>query len=243
MRLLVRYFLLGLVLLLVGFSSALLAMRFAIHGREVRVPRLQGLPADQAERLASAEGLVLSIDNRYYSADLPAGYIISQSPAPQITVRRGWKVRVTESLGPQRAAIPQVVGQSERLAQLNINRHGLELGTVAVIHLPGAPSHAGDSSSSSVIAQSPSPDEKNVSSPKIGLVVLDPDNSQSYVMPSFVGQPLSEVSAAIKQAGFTLGKVDSLEDTSGPSGVVLRQSPAPGQKIEAGATISLVARK
>ncbi len=236
MRRLIKFFLLGLVLLLVASSSALLAMRFAIHGREVRVPKLWGLHAAEAEKQANAQGLVLAIENRYYSNDVPAGYIVSQSPGPDTKVRRGWKVRVAESLGPQRAAIPNVVGQSERLAELNISRRGLELGTIATIHYPGA-------APSTVITQNPGADEKNAASPRIGLVVAAADNRSSYVMPNFVGQPLADATAALKQAGLNVDHVALIEDVSGPSGIVLRQMPVAGKRIEAGTGVSFEVRK
>lgn len=236
MRRLIKYFLLGLVLLLVGFSSALLSMRFAIHGREVRVPRFEGLAPADAERLASSQGLVLALESHFYSADVPAGHILSQYPPPDTKVRRGWKIRLAESLGPQRASVPNVVGQSERVAELNITRRGLEVGSVTTIHFPGT-------QPSSVIAQSPSADDKNAASPKIGLVIAAPENERMYVMPNFAGQPLSDAIAAIKQAGFTLGKIDLLPDTFGPSGIILHQSPSAGQKIKAETTINLEVRK
>jgi beta-lactam-binding protein with PASTA domain len=232
---LIKYFLLGLVLLLVCFASALLAMRFAIHGREVRVPRFVGLRPSDAERLAISEGLVLSIDNRFYSADVPEGYIVSQFPPANAKVRRGWKVRVAESLGPQRASIPNVIGESERVAELNITRRGLEVGTVATIHYPGA-------SPGTVIAQSPRAGS-NALSPKIGLILSAADNAQSYVMPNFVGQPLDEATAALQQAGFVLGKVEWVEDPFESPGTILKQSPAAGQKIPSGATITFQVRR
>jgi len=233
---LIKYFLLGLVLLLVCLSSALLSMRFAIHGREVRMPKFVGLTPLEAERLANSEGLVISIDNRFYSPDVPEGYIVSQSPAPNAKVRRGWKVRLAASLGPQRASIPNVVGQSERVAELNISRRGLEMGTVVTIHSPGA-------QPATVIAQSPAPDAKNAVSPKIGLVISAPDNAQWFVMPNFVGQPLSETVTALQQAGFTPGKVDYVDDPSGTSGIIVRQSPGAGQRIMAGGTVSFSVRR
>src|SRR2546425_377192 len=107
----IRFFLLCMVLLAVAIGSALVALRFAIHGREVRVPRLQGLTSAEAERLTSQQGLLLSVESRFYSADYPEGRIVSQLPAPEVKVRRGWKVRVAESLGSQRSSIPGVVGQ------------------------------------------------------------------------------------------------------------------------------------
>lgn len=232
----IKYFLLALVLLLVCLASALLAMRFAIHGREVRVPKFTGLTPPEAERLANSEGLVISIENRFYSSAVPEGSIVSQSPSPNAKVRRGWKVRLAESLGPQRASIPNVVGQSERVAELNISRRGLEMGNVVTIHSPG-------SSPITVLAQSPRADAKNAVSPKIGLVISAPVNPQSYVMPNFVGQPISQALPAIQKAGFTEGKVNYVEDLFGPAGIILRQSPPAGQKVAAGATISFDVRR
>ena len=119
-----RYFLLGLVLLLVFVTSALVAMRFAIHGREVRVPNLVGLTPVEAERLANTNGLVLSVESRFYTPNVPEGRIVSQVPAPDTRVRSGWKVMVAQSLGPQRAAVPNLVGQSEHAADVNLSRRG-----------------------------------------------------------------------------------------------------------------------
>src|SRR5947209_2822604 len=128
----------GLVLLLVFLSSALLAMRFAIQGREVKVPKLEGLTPIEAERSSNSQGLVLSIEGRVYSPTVAAGRIASQSPPQQSMVRRGWKVRALESLGPQRSAVPNLVGQSEHAAAINVGRRGLEMGTIARLYLPNS---------------------------------------------------------------------------------------------------------
>lgn len=232
----IKYFLLSLVLLLVCFASALLSMRFAIHGREVRVPKFVGLAPLEAERLAISQGLVVSIDNRFYSSDVPPGYIVSQSPDPNAKVRRGWKVRLAQSLGPQRASVPDVVGDSERVAELNISRRGLEIGTVSTIHSPG-------SVPATVIAQSPPADAKNAVSPKIGLLIAASDAEQSYIMPNFVGEKIGEVEPMVRQAGFTVGKINYVENLLGPPDIIVKQTPPPGQKIAAGATISFEVRE
>jgi len=235
---LVRGCFLGLVLLLVFLSCALLAMRFAIQGREVLVPRLQGLTPVEAERVANADGLVLSVETVFYRQTVPEGRIVSQSPAPDAKVRRGWKIRVAESLGPQRAAIPNLTGQSLHAAGLNIGRRGLEIGAVATLHIPGAQPET-------VVAQSPSPSAKNVTSPKIGLVFSAADNAQRYIMPSFVGKPLTEATAALEHAGFKLDKIQRVDATENgaASGTVLRQYPTVGQKIVAGTSVNFEVKK
>lgn len=232
----VKYFFLGMVLLLVFLSSALLAMRFAIQGREVRVPKLTGLTPVEAERVANLDGLVLSVENRFYSTTVPQGRIVSQAPAPDATVRQGWKIRAAESLGKRHAAVPNLIGQSQHAAGINVSRRGLEIGTVGAIHLPGA-------APDTVVAQSPPPEATEVTSPKVGLLFAAADNGQRYVMPSFVGKSLAETSVTLIKAGFTVGKVHLVDAADGPAGIILRQFPPAGQKVTVGAMISFDVRK
>ncbi|HEY6273564.1 MAG TPA: PASTA domain-containing protein [Terriglobales bacterium] len=233
LRKLLRYLFLSLVLLLVFFTSALLAMRFAIRGREVRVPSLTGLTPSEAERIANNDGLVLAVDTRYYTPSVPRGHIVSQTPAPGNRVRRGWRVLVAESLGPQRAAIPDLLGQSEHAADINITRHGMEVGSLATMHLP-------DASPETVVAQSPRANTKDAASPKISLLFSAAENEQAYVMPNFVGRSLVHATTAVENAGLSVGKVWKVtaapaEDgnPSGVSGIILKQYPPPGQKVTA----------
>ncbi len=240
MRTLLRYALLGLVLLTVMLVSALITMRLAIHGREIAVPKLVGLTPAEAERAALGNGLLVQVESRFYSADVPDGRIMSQVPEAGARVRRGWRVRVAESMGPQRVTIPSVVGQSTRAAELNLQRRGLEVGTVAVAHIPDLPPDR-------VVAQSPPPNA-SLLSPSISLLVTAPKDEQQFVMPDFVGRPLAEVTKAVETAGFKVGDVKPFSEglptnaavhanIAGTS-LVVRQVPAAGQRITAGSTVS-----
>jgi len=237
-----RYFLVGLVLVLVFVASALVAMRFAIHGREVRVPKLAGLTPAEAERVANVNGLVLRVESRFYTSSVPEGKIVSQAPAPDTRVRSGWKVMVAESLGPQRAAIPNLVGQSEHAADVNISRRGLQVGSVATLHFPGA-------DPGTVIAQSPPPNAKNAASPKINLLLAATDNAPQYVMPNFVGKSLAEATGLLEKAGFDVGNHQNASrahrrgETVVLTGIIVRQRPAAGQKVAKGATVSFEVRR
>src|ERR1700679_4191371 len=98
----------------VALVSAFITMRFAIHGREAVVPAITGLSITDASDSAAHVGLNLTLENRFYSAAVPAGRILAQDPAPGSRVRREWPIRITESLGSQAVNIPNLVGESER---------------------------------------------------------------------------------------------------------------------------------
>lgn len=262
---------LALVLVTVALVSALTAMRFAIHGQEVVVPSLVGLTPAEAERAVSGPGLLVEIERQYYSPQIAEGRIMSQLPLPGTKVRRGWQVRVAQSLGPLRVAIPDVTGQSEHAAELNIRRRGLELASTAEVQIAGLPADQ-------VLAQNPAANASQVSAPKISLLVTAAADPEVFTMPSFLGQPLGTASRTLQDAGFKLGNVsvapppaaaapaDATSTAASatpstitstpvapvpaaaapaqatPASIIVSQVPPPGQKIVAGAFVNFEVR-
>lgn len=201
-----RYFqiVLGaLAMLFVALLAAAITLRIALHGGEVTVPSFGGLSIAEASDSALHENLDLKIDNKFYSTVVPAGRIISQAPAAGSRVRKKWQVRVTVSLGPQQVSIPDVVGQPQRAAAMNIRRMSLDLGTIAHIGAPGDPDI--------VLAQTPPPNA-GVDRPQVSLLLSENNDtaSNSFVMPSFVGMSYS----AANRAAATIGlRVTFIADT------------------------------
>jgi beta-lactam-binding protein with PASTA domain len=233
----------ALAMLAVALFSAFLTMRLAIHGREVKVPNLAGLSLSDASKKASSMGLRLTLENRFYSADIAPGTVLAQSPAAGTTVRREWAVRVTESLGPQQVAIPDVMGQSERAASVNVRRLSLEMGTVA--HLAAA-GEAG-----MVLAQTPNANAVGVDRPRVSVLLSAAEEAQAegFVMPSLTGLTLAGAAArasavglhvvsAEEVAGAAPAPVSPAPDASAPggtaSGVVVAQTPLAGHRVAKG---------
>jgi eukaryotic-like serine/threonine-protein kinase len=244
-----RLALAGLALAMAGLLSAVVTMRFAIHGAEVKVPDLQGLTVSEAVHRTANMGLNLGIDNKYYSAEVPAGRVLAQSPLPGAIVRREWRMRVTESLGPQRVAIPKVVGEQERLAAIEVRRVGLDLEETAQMPYSGA-------QPGTVIAQNPQQGAAGVERPSVSLLVSSPAPTQvsAFVMPQLVGLPLANAAALVARAGLKVGPVENSyseaptpdtgdagmapADTVDPAGTVVSQSPIAGHRVEPGMTIT-----
>ena len=258
MKPLFRIAFLALVMLLVAMVSALTAMRFAIHGQEVKVPAIVGLTPFEAERTLAGLGLEMDVERQYYSPRIPDGRIMMQLPVPGTKVRRGWQVRAAQSMGSQRVSIPDVTGESERAAELNIRRRGLELSSTAEIGMPGAPPNQ-------VLAQSPPANASQVAAPKTSLLLSGATDPPAFVMPSFVRQSLGTASRTLQDDGFKLGSVTvaptinpelpgtTMPATSPtanaptisapplqptPASIIVAQTPPAGQKIFAGAVVN-----
>ena len=249
-----KFAMLALVLVAVALVSALTAMRFAIHGQVVEVPVVVGLTPLEAERSVAGLGLQIEVERQYYSPQIPEGRIMTQLPLPGTKVRRGWQVRVAQSMGPQRVAIPDVTKQSERAAEWNLQRRGLELASTAEMQLPGTPADQ-------VLSQSPPANASQVAAPRTSLLVTVAADPPAYAMVNFVGQGLGTASRTLQDTGFKLGTVSmapppadnpempgvppvvpAAPQEPSPASVIVTQWPPAGQKVPAGAVVNFEVR-
>jgi beta-lactam-binding protein with PASTA domain len=221
----------SLVLLLVAVAllAAITTMHFAIHGAEVQVPALKGMTVAEARSQTSGMGLDLDVDNRYYSGDVAAGHILTQSPAAGTVVRREWRVRVAESLGPQQVEVPQTVGMDERVAALNLRRVGLEVGATARIPYGAA--------AGTVLAQDPPAQAHGIARPSINLLVAAAadDAPDGFVMPDLMGLPVVTAQAELTRVGI---KTATPTFVSIPVAPIGSGNAAPVLPIKPGAVIA-----
>jgi beta-lactam-binding protein with PASTA domain len=240
-----------LLLIAVALFAAITTMHFAIHGAEVQVPSLKGMTIAEARSVTSGLGLNLNVDNRYYSGDVAAGHILTQSPAPGTVVRREWQVRVSESLGPQKVDVPETVGLQERVAELRLRRSGLDVGAVA--HIPSASVVEG-----TVLAQDPPAHALDIAQPTVSLLVAAPNNEKpdGYVMPNLIGLPVLSAQIQLSKVGIKTATpsydsvpISPVGDGSTPPqplvkpGSVIAQFPPAGSRVDQSTTVRLTAAK
>jgi beta-lactam-binding protein with PASTA domain len=201
----------GVLLMLVVFVLfAGIALRLALHAREVTIPDLAGLTVAQASDAALRSGLDLNIEDKFYSRTVPAGRMLSQAPAAGSRVRRGWQVRVTESLGPQQVTIPDVVGEPVREASLDLRKASLDLGTLAHIDAPG--------DTDMVLSQTPPPDA-GVDQPRVNLLLSQQGAgaSDAFAMPSFVGMSWTSANRAAIALGLRVAALGEMAPVAIPA--------------------------
>jgi len=184
---------------------------------------------------------------------VPAGRVANQSPAAGAIVRRGWRVWLTESLGPQKLAIPDVKSKDQRVATIEIRRAGFQTGAVAAMPWLGV-------EPGRVIAQSPDPNASGVESPVMNLLVAaEPDPAQiegGVVMPNLVGQVFTSAAMSLARMGLHLAPVKE-QDTHVapvgapgggmppmfPPGTVVAQTPPAGSRVDGSMAIELTVAK
>ena len=226
-----RMGLLVFILAAAAFLSAITTMRFAVQGREVAMPNLVGKTSAEALAILQGRGLQLKVVDRVYSA-LPVNAVARQSPPEGERMKTGQNAHVVLSLGSQNINAPALVGESLRVARIQLLQVGLQLGEVTTYSAPAA-------LSDTILQQTPPPGTR-AASPRVDLLVAQGEAPAAYIMPWLVGMSLPDADRLITSSGLKLAKTTFTPAPQWPKGAVTEQKPEPGTKISSDSDIEMV---
>jgi beta-lactam-binding protein with PASTA domain len=211
-----------------AFLSAITAMRFAIHGREVTMPNLVGKNVGEASKILRSKGLILRVADRVYS-DVPINQVVRQTPTPGMLMKVSQQAHVVLSLGQRQLEIPPLEGNTLRVSRIELLRAGLQVGEVSTVSL--------DRATDTVLLQNPKPGH-GAATPKVDVLVSSGAREPSYVMPYLIG--LNEIDAQHRLDLANLHrKINYVAAPQWPHGSVIDQAPLAGTRIAVSAEVQL----
>jgi beta-lactam-binding protein with PASTA domain len=236
MALTTRVWGLGKLLLIAGALLAtyilffVLAVRVTLRSRDVVVPSLVGVTAQNASSTLADLGLTLKVEEgRRIDPKIPADHVIMQEPTAGSTARPPRSVKVWLSAGPRALEIPNLIGSSDRTAQLRLQSDGLGLMRVDEVRTNEYPAGV-------VIAQWPAPKSRGTD---VALLVNRGERGATYVMPDVIGTNGDTAAETLRKFGFRASVVATYPYPGLPPGIVLRQNPRSGFQVAPGEAISL----
>jgi serine/threonine-protein kinase len=222
----------GLLATFIVFAAA--SVRLALKTREVQVPNLVNRSANEATAMASDLGLAVTVDEiRRPDTTVGAGRVLAQEPAAGAIARRQRTVRIWLSGGPRSGTMPDLVGETERAAQLRAAQDGIGTAIVAEIRSADYPADV-------VVAQAPA---AKTPATRVSLLVNRGDGGPSFLMPDLIGVDSERAAGILRDHGFRVAVTASSPYPGVAAGVVLRQSPQGGFRIAPDDAIALEASR
>lgn len=200
---------------------------------EILVPDIVELPAEDAQRILAGKDLKMAVEREIPHPDIEEGKIIRQDPLPDTKTKEGRTISVVVSTGPALVQVPNVVGSSQIIADVNITNAGLQVGQVER-------KYSSQYANGIVISQSPEANEHVPEKSSVNLVVSKGPEPQNISMPPLVGLDLNTVKALLEENGLILGEVTGVESELYPKDFVVEQNPVAGKEIVQGSTINLI---
>ena len=207
---------------------------FTPTAQEYTVPDLYGQTIEeiQAKKEITSHFTVVDSGTAVPSDTVPAGQVVSQSPAKDVKVKgEGTVITVTLSAGENSLKMPNVTNVEHRQAEQELKNLGLDVIKEFVNNVPVTKDF--------VISTEPAQGSPVAAGSQVKLVVsLGPEIEQVTVLP-MTGQTLEAATKMVKEdLELTLGTVTYIPSTE-PKDTVVGQSIGAGNQVAKGTTINL----
>lgn len=218
-----------LVLVIGGISGYFALSKGA--AKQTTVPKIVGMKQDDARKAVEASKLkFVSIGKE--KSDKPEGTVLRTYPDPGTSVNINSEVRVSISGGPDKLAVPSLLGMDLDSAKDVISKSGLKIGKVSR-------EYSDNVGEGNVIRQDPEPDSNATTDTKINLVISRGQEIKNISVPDVNNKGIDEASGIISNSGFKVTKSEVTTSDKTQDGKVISQSVAAGDQAKAGSTINL----
>ncbi len=205
---------------------------FGIQKGNVLVPEIKSMTLEEARVTLSKRNLKMVQGEPYFSDDVEIGRIVAQDPPGNRLVREGRKVTVNISKGPNKYAVPEVVGMTLEQAQARLKETHLFVGRVEKILNPAM-------AEGIVVSQQPEAHTKMTALSGIDLVVSVKKTEEKVEVPDLKGLMLMNAEGMLVSRNLVLGKVKYMPHEDIEFGEIVSQDPAAGKQVVLGTPITV----
>jgi eukaryotic-like serine/threonine-protein kinase len=181
------------------FLDLVIMPYYTNYNKGVTVPDVTKVSLDEAEAILENYGLRHEVLDRRSHSAFPANYIIDQSPAPRQIVKPNRKIYLTvNSDSTPKTIVPNVVAMSLRNAEIQLENHGLRVGSI---------SYESSRFRNTVLRQSVAPGDTVARGTVVNMAISDGLGTRIVSVPDVKGMRLSEAQQAILRAGLRVGEI------------------------------------
>ncbi|MEA2185866.1 MAG: eukaryotic-like serine/threonine-protein kinase [Solirubrobacteraceae bacterium] len=192
------------------------------------VPDVIDLDRDDAHKKLRAAGFAFK-DIPTSSDSVGIDHVIQQEPSARSQAKQGVAINLEISTGPERVAVPEVVGKSENDARGALEGAGFR---VSVKQKEDAKADPG-----TVLAQSPEQGTQLARSSTVTITVAA--QPKQVTVPDVVGRSQNNATKTLSGRGFEVSPEDIAVTTPDQDGLVQKQSVGPGKKVDRGSTVTI----
>ena len=188
---------------------------------------------DDALKILKSENYRYEVSDTLYTNKFELGTIVDQYPKPNTRVKSGRTVRLKIAQPEKSVAIPNLIGQSRRSAELELNQMGLLIDTVYTEYNPEYPN-------GTIAWQYPKAGDRRKKGMGIQITVSKGMPPNFFQVPNLIGLSINQAKDLIFKSRLKVGKISYNQDQDLDPYTVLDQSIKNGTVLDVTATINLV---
>lgn len=225
-----------LIFLNLFFLSAILSYQFTMKGEMTTVPDLEGKTFDQAKEELFQKKLSIAQSGLQVHEKWERGKIIFQDPPAGSKIKLNKVVKVILSTGKEKVLVPNLIGKSFQTINQTLQEAGLRKGKISHVHTPKY-------AAGKIMAQFPQKGQEVGRDTYISFLVSQGEIEKKYLMPDLIGKRAEAVVAKLKEMDFRVGDIRYVLYPGLESGIIIKQFPTQGFRIQKRNLITLEVSK
>jgi beta-lactam-binding protein with PASTA domain len=222
----------SLLFLILFFLSAVIFSQVLLKSEVVTVPDVIGKPVAQARSELQKKDLTLAQRGTEPSDRVEKGLIVRQDPAAGSKIRVTRVVQVFTSSGSGTVTVPDLSSKTLDEALTLLQATGLTKGKLSQVHTPRLPA-------GKILDQRPAPGTLVERGFPVGILLSQGDLDGRYVMPDLIGLRADGVIGRLNGWGFKVADIRYVYYPGAAAGLVVKQEPPNGYRIQKRNRISL----
>jgi len=215
----------ALLYLVLFFAAADLSSRVILKGEIITLPNLAGKTVEEAKTQIKQKKTSLVIQGYQFDSRNERGRIISQEPPAGSRVKVNRTVKVVLSEGSEKVEVPRFLGRSMEWASQTLKSANLRKGRVSQIH-------TSQYAAGRILAQDPPAAEVVSRNAAVDFLVSQGAWEEKYLMPDLIEKNANAVLRKLREMEFKVTEIHySYYPGLGP-GIILKQSPVHGFRIQ-----------
>jgi len=222
----------SLLFLILFFLSAVIFSQVLLKSEVVTVPDVTGKPVAQARSELQKKDLTLAQRGTEPSDRVDKGLIVRQDPAAGSKIRVTRVVQVFTSSGSGTVSVPDLSSKTLDEALTLLQATGLTKGKLSQVHTPRLPA-------GKILDQRPAPGTLVERGFQVGILLSQGDLDGRYVMPDLIGLRADGVIGRLNGWGFKVADIRYVYYPGAQAGLIVKQEPPNGYRIQKRNRISL----
>jgi serine/threonine-protein kinase len=222
--------------LVLFFSAAVGSSRLLLRGELVIVPDLVGKTLNEARSEAARKKNTLNVRGYQYDSRFERGRVIAQEPPAQSRVKSHRAVQVTLSEGSEKVSVPRLEGRSLEWATQSLKDAGLRRGRVSQIH-------SAQYAAGRIIAQSPPIETTVARGAAVNFLVSQGAWEPYFIMPDLIEKNANSALRQLRALDFKIAEIHPSFYPGLEPGIVIKQFPVHGFKVQKRNQIALEVSK
>ena len=223
----------GMIVIFSLIAEFLVMPVYTRHNQNRIMMDVQYKMLDEVVRLLKSENYRHEVSDTLYTNKFQVGTIVDQYPKPYTRVKMGRTVRLKIAQPERSVAVPNLIGQSRRSAELELAQTGLLIDTVYMEFNPEYPN-------GTIAWQYPKAGDRRKKGMGVQITVSKGMPPNFFQVPNLIGLSINQAKELLFKSRLKVGKISYHQDQDLVPYTVLDQSIKDGTVLDKSTIINLV---